>query len=506
MSNKNSQNIVLIIFFIALALRLAGITHGFPFIFHPDEPALIRSAYGIKFYLNPGHFDWPHLYIYLNYFLYSAFAFLREILTNLGVKNTLIQILPILWDQELVFYLISRVLSALIGALTVFPVFTTGKRLFNDKVGAFAALALAILPFHVWHSHYALIDVPTAFLVALSCYFASGILKGQNVQDYIGSGLYSGLAASTKYNGGLSLITVPLAHLIRVISNKERWLQSKAFVYLMLALIFSMIGFVLGTPYSVLDYKTFIRTDGPQGALWQFSNVGSLPVSERIPSFINDMLYKVSENTGYTVLLGFFLVFAVLLVKLLMRKTTKTDTYLWFFTLSGLFLMFYISGFEKSRAHYFMIAYPYVVITFGYLVDTLYVYLDSKIKYISIVMMAILFGLPFYMSAKNALTFINSDTRVDMYNWFTQNVKEGDSIVYNNNELKPVMEKLLADTSKSDDISVDKKPSYVVLSYNDDVYRETFAFLKHSGNLKPLVTIDNEFRLGPDITIYKYQE
>src|SRR3989344_8309710 len=109
----------------ALAVRLVGINHGFPFIFHVDEPAVVRSALGLRFDPNPGHFDWPHLYFYLNYFLYFLFIKFRAFLQILNLRAAVEDIFPLLWRDPLIFYVISRSLSAIMGAFTVIPVYLT---------------------------------------------------------------------------------------------------------------------------------------------------------------------------------------------------------------------------------------------------------------------------------------------------------------------------------------------------------------------------------------------
>ena len=80
---------LVLIILVGLILRLTGIQHGFPFIFHPDEPTIIRSALGIRFNPNPMHFDWPHLYIYINYFLYMLFGKFRSLLEVVKLKSAL---------------------------------------------------------------------------------------------------------------------------------------------------------------------------------------------------------------------------------------------------------------------------------------------------------------------------------------------------------------------------------------------------------------------------------
>ena len=95
-----------------------GNKNGFPFIFHPDEPTIIRSALGIRFNPNPKHFDWPHLYIYLNYFLYMIFAKIRGLTVTFGLRDLVAKFIPLVWDENLIYYYLTRCFSALLGAFT----------------------------------------------------------------------------------------------------------------------------------------------------------------------------------------------------------------------------------------------------------------------------------------------------------------------------------------------------------------------------------------------------
>lgn len=112
---KENKTLIAIIL-LGLALRLYGLNHGFPFIFHPDEPAVVRSATGIRFESNPGHFDWPHLHFYLNFFLYWVFIKFRGLLQILGLRSFLASTFPLLWRDPLVFYWLSRLFDAFFGS------------------------------------------------------------------------------------------------------------------------------------------------------------------------------------------------------------------------------------------------------------------------------------------------------------------------------------------------------------------------------------------------------
>ena len=80
---KTNKTLFLLIVF-SLLIRIIGDLHSFPFILHPDAPTIVRSALGVRFNINPKHFDWPHLYIYLNYFLYMIFGKFRTLIEILN--------------------------------------------------------------------------------------------------------------------------------------------------------------------------------------------------------------------------------------------------------------------------------------------------------------------------------------------------------------------------------------------------------------------------------------
>lgn len=485
---RKASNYLPLIIALALGLRLVGITHGFPFIFHTDEPALVRSALGIKFDLNPGHFDWPHLYIYLNHFVYMVFAKFRDIIAVLGYKEYTYFTLPILWDDELIFYLITRVFSAVLGALTVIPVYLTAKKIFNQRAGWLAGLALAITPFHVWHSHYSLADVPMMFFLAWALYFTASVLFKNSLKDYILAGLFIGLAASTKYNGALMAGGLVLAHLIRVLSEKhEKILDIDSWKRLVLAAVFSTAGFVVGTPYSVLDYETFIRMDGPKGALWQFTNVGSVDFFTRIKQFVDILVFKLPENFGYTIMVLFIITFIYVLINMIKNKKLWINKDLLFFVLLGTGFIFYIAGQERLRAHYFFIVYPVVIVgSIGFLVQQL----DKLTNKYKNMWWLLIFIVPLCFSLLASYAFYRTDTRLELEEWLLDN-HSGRYIYYEGSVLRPIIE---------ENYSYSKKVSGKEMNLNSG----SFLILsdENTSNYNLVKTFDNKFRRGPVINVY----
>ena len=477
-----------------LLVRLIGIRHGFPFIFHPDEPALVRSATGIRFDPNPGHFDWPHLHFYLNYGLHFVFTKFRGLLQMLQLRSTLEPIFPYLWRDPLVFYLLSRVFNAVLGAATAIPVYLTAQTLFkNKKIAILAALILAITPFHIHTSKFALIDIPMVFWLSWGIYFAARILYSPKLKNYIFAGIFIGFAASTKYHGGLSAFIVLLAHIFRITGfdvidhiskdekiyggnsyaesvvkktsnsadnssvsassvetarvttpvSKENLFNIKSFLQLCASGIACIAAFVLGTPYSVFDFNTFISDDSPNGALWQFTNVGSVDFLTRIRQFFTEVTTpnELLNDFGYTFLI-LFLMLSIFFIAyaLTCRQDIKKYKNVWLLLIPGLFLFFYISGFQKTRSHFYLVTYPYVVILVAYFVQRILTFLKEK-EVLRFIFAVLVFSIPLYLVATEAYIFARPDTRVELYNWLRTNTTDKTYLVYNANNLFPVIEK-----------------------------------------------------------------
>ena len=346
-------SLIVFVIIVALVVRLIGLDHGFPYIYHPDEPTIIRSALGIRFDPNPHHFDWPHLYIYLNYFVYMIFAKFRDIITAVGLKSQLTQIAPLMYNDNLIFYLLSRTLSAVLGALTAIPLYLWTKKLTDKKTALFSATLLALTPLHVRNSHYALIDVPMLFFLCWALYFST--------RSAILSGLFLGFSTSTKYNGILGGLFIGASLLL----NKSKKIKQKVLGMLRLGL-FTILGFIVGTPFAVLDFKTFTRTDGPQGALWQFTNVGKVGLTDQLGQFFDALLVKLPENLGYTAFAVFAVGTTILMYNLVKKQHRQVNRGVLLAIAVFYILTFYVSGLNKNRSHYYLITYPFFLLTAGW--------------------------------------------------------------------------------------------------------------------------------------------
>ncbi len=486
------------LFLLALVLRWIGINHGYPFIFHPDEPTVVQSALGVRFYPNPAHFDWPHLHIYLNYFLYMVFARFRTLLEVFSLRGAL----PILWEEPFVFYLISRLFTAFLGALTVIPVYLAAKTLFNKRVGLFSALVFALIPFHVWHSHYILVDVPMVFWLSWGVYFAVRILKFGKISDYLLAGFFVGLSASTKYNGGLGALAIPLAYVLlrgvvrSVKPSKETFLGIRNLVLSAFAAAF---GFLLGTPYALFDFDTFSRTDGPKGAFWQFTNVGKVDFVTHTKQFFETLAIQLSNDLGYV----FMAIFLGLLIYLLVKK--KMDKRAAFLYILAFVAIYYVSGFSKTRSHYFMICYPFVAILVGYGVHVISEKIPSTLVYKKF-LLGLIFVIPLLFSVYKATLFVREDTRVILHSWLIDNVSLGSKVYYFDEKDFEIVVKSLENVSSDKLDAISDIPSELEENYTGYLILDDEESALISGNtfLRKRIEVEGDHRRGPSWVIYEF--
>ncbi len=233
---------------LALGVRLLGIEYGLPHTYHTDEPTLVDRALRILRTgdYNPHFFNYPSLGIYFQSVVY-AFYFVA------GATEETATILRIGDMPNHMFYMPGRVATALIGTATIGILFSIARRLYprdGVQVGLVAALLLAVMPAHVSESRWITPNVPMAFLAMLSLLFACEVWRRGKWSDYFLAGLFAGLAASVKYNGILIIVSLFAAHAVR---------REKNWALLAVAILLVPVGFVVGTPYAVLDPDTFLH-------------------------------------------------------------------------------------------------------------------------------------------------------------------------------------------------------------------------------------------------------
>ena len=220
---------------------------------HVDERAFITMPLG--FWggdLNPHFFNYPTLHFYL----VSALYFLYYIAFS---SETLEQFLAYRYFVDA-----SDLISIARGTTTAFSVGTVavvmllGKRIYGATGALAAGFVVAVVPLHVRFSHLATTDSPAAFWVSLSILGAVGIVQEGRRRDYLMAGICAGLAAATKYPGGLVLVAAAAAALLRhpTLKRPGFWITCSS----------AILVFALATPYVWMDSRGFWADFSAMGA------------------------------------------------------------------------------------------------------------------------------------------------------------------------------------------------------------------------------------------------
>ncbi|HLY50643.1 MAG TPA: glycosyltransferase family 39 protein [Solirubrobacteraceae bacterium] len=244
---------VVLLLVACLLLRLWGIKQGLPYSYNSDEAThFVPRAIGFFGHdLNPHYFLNPPGYSYLLYIVFELWFGSVDTVRHLYTT-----------DPTAVF-VVARVVAAILGTAGVLLLYLAGRRLFDRQVGLLAAAILAFAFLPVFYSHLALNDVPALAPVALSLYGIAGVLRRGRTRDYALSGLGIGLAAATKYTGGVMLLCLVFAALCDGVEDS----LARAARRLAVAAAVGVAAFVLGNPYALLDPPTFFSGVRQQASL-----------------------------------------------------------------------------------------------------------------------------------------------------------------------------------------------------------------------------------------------
>jgi Dolichyl-phosphate-mannose-protein mannosyltransferase len=245
---------------VALGLRLWGIKQGLPYSYNSDEAThFVPRAIGFFGHdLNPHYFPNPPAYSYLLFIVFELWFGSADTVRHLYTT-----------DPTAVF-VVARVVSALLGTLSVALIYLAGARLWSRAVGLLAAAIMTFAFLPVFYSHLALNDVPTLAPVALSLWAIAGVLRRGRTRDYVIAGVGIGLAAATKYTGGITAVCLVGAAL----SDASAGSLAASARRLVLAGAVALAAFVIGNPYSVLDTSAFLSGVSQQAS----AAAGSEPV------------------------------------------------------------------------------------------------------------------------------------------------------------------------------------------------------------------------------------
>jgi len=250
---------LLLILALGLLVRLWGNNFGLPHLYHPDEGYLVMPALKILHTgnFNPGWFDYGSVFIYVLFLTYVVY-FLAG--ARFGVFRV-VQDIPYYENFREVsaydfptLFIVSRSVSAFFGTALILIVYLLARRLFGEKVSFVASLLLALCPALVLDAHCATTDTPMTTLVTLAVLLSLRLYESGERKYCVLAGFVTGLAISTKYSAFPAILTLAVAHLLRD-GREHSFLDHKLF----LALGTVLVGFLVGSPFVLVEFPTFLN-------------------------------------------------------------------------------------------------------------------------------------------------------------------------------------------------------------------------------------------------------
>jgi len=390
----------------ALALRLAEIGHGLPYVFNADEElhfVAIAARMIEDSTLNPGYFENPPGLTYVFYLLFRA-----------GIG----------WDGARAFahdpesaFLVARVLVAFIGTLVAGLAYWAGTRFVDRRAGIVAASLLAFTFLPVFYSKHALNDVVTLAPLTVGLVACLWVYERGTPAAWLVAGAAIGAATATKYTAGAMLATLGVAALARVLEKRSAPLRE----ILGLAAAGAAFGavFVFMNPFALVDLSEFKSQVGGQSAQAGGTKLGQ----EDVPGWI---YYLWTFTWGFGVLPALAAVAgAVLLVR---RDRARALLLIVFPVLLFLFL----GGQGRFFGRWMLPAYPALAVLAGYAVvravDALRTS-PSRRAWALAGATALLVAQGVAASVRVGETLSHDDTRVIARAWLVEHVPRGAKIV-----------------------------------------------------------------------------
>ncbi len=245
-SLEKTDKILLAALLVCLALSLYGITVKYE---NPDQMAFQPLFLDGKLPFNPGWFDKPPFHTYFNYFLSVLPVSTLGKMFGFSVPT-----------QELIETVWSRVLTKFMLLLSVGLLYHIVRKSYGIVAARVIALIAATSAGFIVYSHFLTVDIPVMFWMLVAFTFSHSILFEQKYSNYLLAGFFTGIAASTKYNGVAIGFSLVIAHLIslRIEAWKQiPWNQILFSKRLISGLIMVVVGFLVGNPFAILDYSEF---------------------------------------------------------------------------------------------------------------------------------------------------------------------------------------------------------------------------------------------------------
>jgi len=319
-----------------------------------------------------------------------------------------------------VLMLLSRLVSAMMGALAVVFVYLSVKSLYGKKAALFSALCVSFSYIFILFSHLGNLDIPYSFWFTIALFAYVKLIKTYKTRYYVLLGIFTALAVSTKEQivGFFILLPVPLLYLhfkhhIKRLSLKDT-IFNKKLLYCLSALI---IIYVLATNM-IFNFSGYLYR------LNRWSIEGLKSYAQFPDTFLGqlqllgDTILKLNYSVGITLL--------ILLLVGLIYCFYKFDDY--FFAFFIPLVSYYI--FDIARINYlnYRMTIP-IIVVLSFFAGKFLSDLIKKISYKKLIyfFIVLIFGYAFLYGFSADLT-LAYDSRHSAEDWMVEHIDKNAKI------------------------------------------------------------------------------
>ncbi|WP_426266916.1 ArnT family glycosyltransferase [Sphingomonas sp. LHG3443-2] len=420
---RRARILLLFVFAVALALRLAYIGFGLPSLYDPDEPLfMVKAAQLIADRtLNPRWFGHPgSTTIYLTALIQIA-TFLVGFLA--GSFRSVGDFISAAYADPTIAFLPVRVVMALIGAACAALTFAIAKRLFGLTVAVLSGLFVALNSLHMAWSQVIRTDNQASFFMLLVIFVAMRLVKSGRRRDALFSGLLTGAAIATKWPAATVFVAVIGACLLLVRTGRLSVRQGAAYVGI--AAGGTLAGLFLCSPFLLFDYQIVVANLSNEARPQHLGHTGT--------GFVGNLWTYVSVYAEQA--MG-WLGLGLALIGLLVASGNRVARYV-VLPAFGLF-MIGISAQSLIWSRWLVPGIPYLAIFAAVGIQRLALTTGQVLKIRAPAAIALLSLIGLAQSAVSAVGQIReraTDTRTLAARWLTAHARPGSSVVLEHMEL-----------------------------------------------------------------------
>jgi Dolichyl-phosphate-mannose-protein mannosyltransferase len=403
---------------LGLLFCVYGIHWGVAESWNPDDMVNRNVLAEDRPALHPPDFLKPPFHTYFGFVLVRGP--LRGVTSLLGIDGSY---------RRLVEAPLAAFLSAAMFLGQIILVFIISDRFFGLIAARVASLLLATSAGFIAFSHFPTVDIPVTFWMLLAFLSAQNIRLRGATRDYVLAGLFSGLAAATKYNGLAIGISIVAAHWLagdpRIFPRDWSVWRHRLFDWrLVLGVGMVAAGFVLGNPFALLNASGFIED-------FMF-NLVTTPVYGGVSHEIGywSFLERMGEIFGLpaALLITLGILFALLRLSLGRARGLEADGLLMLASVLGLYYL-YFGSFPRLETRFVLPVAPYALMMIGPLCAAL------RLRYLAPPLAAVV-AYNVLCSAYVGWRFTH-DPRMAARAWINEHVPEGSTVEYTPHTPRP---------------------------------------------------------------------